>query len=233
MTKAVFFDWFNTVAQYYPSREKMHAEAYSEVGIELANEVISRGILIADQFYNDENTRHPIRKRTPQEQMDFYKQYEHVVLKEAGLEISEELILPIMQKLGGASARINFILFDDVLPTLEMLKQSHLITGLISNIDRDIIPFCEELGISPYLDIVVTSQEVDSDKPHPPIFLAALRQAGVEASETVYIGDQYNLDIVGARGVGMKAVLIDRYDLFPEITDCPRIKTLGEVTEQL
>jgi putative hydrolase of the HAD superfamily len=233
MTKAVFFDWFNTLAQYYPSREKLHADAYSEVGIELTKEAISRGLLVADQFYIDENTRVPIRKRLPQEQMEFYGQYERVVLKEAGLEISEELVLRIMQKLGGTSAKVDFILFDDVLPTLEMLKQRRLILGLISNIDRDIRPFCEELGLSPYLDIIVTSQEVDSDKPHPPIFLAALKGAGVEASETIYIGDQYNLDIVGARGVGMKAVLIDRYDLFPEITDCPRIKTLGEVTERL
>ncbi|HJX70180.1 MAG TPA: hypothetical protein VJ441_03700 [Dehalococcoidia bacterium] len=31
----------------------------------------------------------------------------------------------------------------------------------------------------------------------------------------------------------IKAVLIDRYDLFPEITDYPRIKTLGEIVEQL
>ncbi len=211
----------------------MHADACREVGIELAEESLIRGLLIADQFYIDENTRFPIRRRLPQEQMEVYAQYEHIVLKEAGVEIHEEMALRIMQKLGGVSAGMNFVLFDDVIPTLELLKKRHLTLGLISNMDRDIMPFCQELGIAPYLDIVVTSQEVDSDKPNAPIFLAALKRARVKASEALYVGDQYNLDIVGARGVGMKAALIDRYDLFAEITDCPRIKTLGEIIEQL
>jgi FMN phosphatase YigB (HAD superfamily) len=211
----------------------MHADACREVGIELAEERLSRGLIIADQFYMDENARSPIRKRPPQEMMEVYAQYERIVLKEAGVEIPKELALHIMQKLGGVSAKLNFVLFDDVLPTFDLLKQRRLTLGLISNIDRDIMPFCQELGIAPYLDLVVTSQEVDSDKPHPPIFLAALKRASVEASEAVYIGDQYNVDIVGARGVGIKAVLIDRYDLCTEITDCPRIKTLGEIVGQL
>jgi len=233
VTKAVFFDWFNTLAQYHPPRERMQADACREVGVDLAEESIGRGLLIADQFYMDENTRSPIRKRLPQEQMEFYAQYERVVLKEAGVEVSDDLALRIMQRLGGVSASLNFILFDDVLHTLELLKQRRLILGLISNIDRDIMPICRELGIASYLDVIVTSQEVDSDKPHPPIFLAALKRAGVEASEAVYVGDQYNIDIVGAQGVGMKAVLIDRYDLFTEITYCPRIKTLSEIPGQL
>ena len=211
----------------------MHADACREVGIELTEESISRGVLIADQFYIEENTRSPIRRRLPQEQMDVYAEYERIVLKEAGVEVPEDLALRIMQKLGGVSAEMNFVLFDDVLPTFELLKQRRLILGLISNIDRDIMPFCRQLGIAPYLDIVVTSQEVDSDKPHPAIFLAALKQAGVQASEALYVGDQYNLDIVGARGVGIEAVLIDRYDLFTEIADCPRIKTLDEIVRQL
>src|SRR4030042_3249617 len=177
----------------------MQADACREVGFEVVEEKLSRGLLMADQFYIEENTRSPLRNRPPPEQMKLYAQYERIVLREAGVEISEELALRIMQKLGGVSAKLNFVLFDDVTPTLELLKQRGLVLGLISNIDRDIMPFCQELGIAPYLDFVITSQEAGSTKPHPPIFLAALKRAGVEASEAVYVGDQYNLDIVGAR----------------------------------
>jgi len=233
MTKAVFFDWFNTLAQYYPPREEIHANACREVGIEVAEGKLNRGLLLADQFYIDENARSPIKKRSPQEQIEVYAQYECTVLKEAGVEISDEMALRIMQKLGGAFSKFDFVLFDDVLPTFELLKQRGLVLGLISNIDRDIMPFCQELGLASYLDFVVTSQEVGSEKPHPPIFLAALERAGVKASEAMYVGDHYSTDVVGAREIGMEGVLLDRYDLFKEVTDCPRIKTLAELVEHL
>ena len=41
------------------------------------------------------------------------------------------------------------------------------------------------------------------------------------------------LDVVGARGVGISPILLDRHDLYPEVTDCPRINSLSEVAEYL
>ena len=67
----------------------------------------------------------------------------------------------------------------------------------------------------------------------PLIFQAALQRAGVKASEAVHIGDQYKLDVVGARGVGINPIPIDRYNLYPEVTDCPRIRNLTEIAEYL
>jgi putative hydrolase of the HAD superfamily len=90
-----------------------------------------------------------------------------------------------------------------------------------------------DVGLESYLDVIVTAEDVGADKPDPPIFLAALERAGVDASEAVYIGDQYETDIVGARGVGIKPILIDRYDLMPEVSDCPRIHSLSEVVQYL
>ena len=95
------------------------------------------------------------------------------------------------------------------------------------------MPFCRGLGLAPYLDLVITSQEIGFEKPHSPIFLAALERTGVKASEAMYVGDHYSIDVVGARGVGMEGVLLDRYDLFGQITDCPRINTLVEVVKHL
>ena len=81
--------------------------------------------------------------------------------------------------------------------------------------------------------MVVTSLGVGFHKPQPEIFQEALRQAGVEASEAVYVGDQYQIDVVGARGAGVKGVLIDRGDDFREITDCPRIQNLADIVQHL
>jgi len=90
-----------------------------------------------------------------------------------------------------------------------------------------------KLGLEPYLDVIVTSEEAGADKPNPIIFQAALQRAGVDASEAVHVGDQYKMDVVGARGVGVNPILIDRYNLYPEGSDCPRICNLTELAGYL
>lgn len=47
------------------------------------------------------------------------------------------------------------------------------------------------------------------------------------------MGDHYQLDVLGAKAVGINPVLIDRFDLFPEITDCVRIRSLAELVTYL
>jgi HAD superfamily hydrolase (TIGR01549 family) len=106
------------------------------------------------------------------------------------------------------------------MPNIKQIRQRKIIIGLISS------HYLGRAGLDPFLDVVVTAKDAGADKPEPKIFLAAIKKAGLPASETLYVGDQYERDVVGARKAGINAILIDRYDLFPEITDCPRISSL-------
>ncbi len=233
MIKAVFFDWFNTIARFEPPREELQSQALQELGIKLSPKKIMRGLLIADRDYFEENSRSPVPKRSPEEQAKVYTRYQNTILTGAGVKVDRELLLKIKKRVEQLFERITFALFDDVLSTLKTLKERKFILGLLTNLDKDMNPICRELGLEPYLDFVVTSGEVGADKPEAPIFLAALQRAGVNASEAVHVGDQYKLDIIGARGVGIAPILIDRYDLYPEVSDCPRIHRLTELAEHL
>lgn len=235
MIKAVFFDWFNTLALYHPPREELQSQALREVGINISPQKIIPGLLMADKGYFEENAISPIRQRSPEEQAKIYARYQQTILTEAGVNISNDpdILGKIMKKAQQLYQGIRFVLFDDVLSTLKMLKQQNLTQGLLTNLDRDMKPICRELGLEPYIDFIVTSGEVGVDKPKPAIFLAALKKAGVKASEALHVGDQYKLDAVGAMGVGIRPILIDRYDSYPEVTDCPRIHRLSELTEYL
>ena len=233
MIKAIFFDWFNTLVRCDPPRETLYDQVFREFGIELSPEKILRGILIADRYFFEENAKSPVDKRTPEEQAGVYSHYPKAILAEAGVSVSSELPLKVLRKVMQQFKGFNFALFDDVLSTLATLKQQKLILGLLTNATRDMVSVYHKLGLEPYLDFVVTSEEVGSDKPKPPIFLAALDRAGVKASEAAHIGDQYEIDVVGARGAGIKPILIDRCDICPEVSDCPRIHSLTELAEYL
>ena len=233
MIKAIFFDWFNTLAYYDPPREELHSRGLKEFGINVSPKEILPGILAADSYFFGENAKSPVEKREPRERAEVYRRYQDMILTEAGVKADEELLLKIMHKVQQLFEGVTFALYDDVLVTLERLKGRKLILGLLTNATKDMISIHRKLGLEPYLDFVVTSEEAGADKPKAPIFKAALQRAGVEASEAVHVGDQYKLDVAGARGVGINPILIDRYEQYPEVSDCPRIRNLSELARYL
>jgi putative hydrolase of the HAD superfamily len=231
MIKAVFFDFYNTLATHHPPREEAWVNACRELGIEIEARALFNSLPAADMYWRNEDSRSPIDKRPLEEKVNFYAEYATMILHGAGAEISREIALQTLTKL--RQHKWEFKAYDDTLPTLKELKNRGLILGLVSNVVQDMESTYSELGLQPYLDFKVTSSEVGFDKPQPEIFMAALEKAHVKPEESIYVGDQYHLDIVGARGVGIKAVLIDRNDYSPEITDCPRIRSLTEITEYI
>lgn len=233
MIKAIFFDWFNTLARYEPPREELHSQALRKFGIEVSPEKILPGVLTADMYFFGENANSPVEKRDRKERAEVYTCYQKIILSEAGVKADQELLAKVLNKVEQLFKGITFTLFDDVLSTLETLKKQRFTLGLLTNLAQDMSPLCHKLGLESYLDFVVTPQQVGADKPEPPIFLAALDRAKVEASQAVHVGDQYKLDVVGARRVGINPILIDRYDLYPEVSDCSRIRDLTELAQYL
>jgi putative hydrolase of the HAD superfamily len=231
MIKAVFFDLYHTLVRYKPPQEELEAKALKDLGIEVSPEVFHRPLVMADEFIYQEIARRPLSQRSPEEKMALYAQYQGIVLKEAGVKADQKLILTLLGKM--QQFKMKLALFDDVAPALDDLKGRGLILGLISNVEHDMTAALNELGLPSWLEIVVTSQDSGFNKPHPEIFQEALRQAGVQPSEAVYVGDQYQVDVIGADQAGMKGVLLDRYGYFEEITDCPRIRSLTEIVELL
>lgn len=231
MIKAVFFDLYNTLVSYDPPREETEARILNDLGVEVTPQSLLRPIMAADDFIYQEHARYPIGKRSKEETVELYTEYHGIVLKEAGIEASWELVTGILKN--WLKANYKMVLFDDVVPTLTQLKERGLILGLISNVDRDITPLYQGLGLADWLGVVVTSQEAGFNKPDPQIFRVALRRAKLKPVEAIYVGDQHQIDVVGANGAGMLGILIDRNGFFESITDSPRISSLTQIVEYL
>lgn len=60
-------------------------------------------------------------------------------------------------------------------------------------------------GIAPYFDVLTFSNEFGYLKPDPRIFEHTLERLGVDASESLHVGDLEDADVAGARAVGMYA----------------------------
>ena len=92
--------------------------------------------------------------------------------------------------------------------TLAQLKDMGYTIGVISNADGRVDSFLEHAGLKQYLNFVVDSGTVGIEKPDRRIFELGLERAGAQAEEAVHVGDVYEVDVVGARGAGIDAVLL-------------------------
>jgi putative hydrolase of the HAD superfamily len=162
----------------------------------------------------------------------------------------------IIERMGGAGPSIDacaeeiyqewaachhFALYDDALPALRALRERGLLIGLISNTHRSLEAFRSHFELGELIAAAVTSSEHGYNKPHPSIFRSALTLLSVAPEEAVMVGDSYKHDIVGARAVGMRAVLLRRAGRGP-IDDglpddpadrVPMITTLAELSALL
>ena len=151
----------------------------------------------------------------------------------------------IIEEMGGSGPRLDecaaqiyaewaacqhFFLYDDVAPALRDLAGRGLKIGLISNSHRCLASFQQHFELQGLITTAVSSSEHGYLKPHPSIFEAALKLAGVDPGESVMVGDSVAHDIEGARRVGMRGILVHRADTPPAgEVDVPVIRDLSEL----
>jgi putative hydrolase of the HAD superfamily len=141
----------------------------------------------------------------------------------AGLAVAEQIGTAAEHEWGDPS---NFELFPDVVPLLEALRAGGRTVGLVSNTDRELEVFAAQLGIG--VDFALASRAHGRRKPCATIFAAALALGGAPAEAAVMVGDNLDDDIEGATRCGLRAVLVDRNDRYPDFAG-ERIRGLGEL----
>ncbi|NJC97561.1 MAG: hypothetical protein C3F07_15295 [Anaerolineales bacterium] len=121
---------------------------------------------------------------------------------------------------------------DDVRRALPELRDAGYLMGVLSNRDKPYHEILASHGLNEFFHFSLAAGEVDIYKPDPGVFVHALKRANMTARETVYVGDNYFADVVGARRAGLRPVLYDPNGIFPE-ADCATIKSFDELKSVL
>jgi putative hydrolase of the HAD superfamily len=100
--------------------------------------------------------------------------------------------------------------------------------AVISNSDGKVAQVLQRCGIHDCFGSVTDSGVVGFEKPHPAIFEAALGAMNARPEESLYVGDVYSVDYVGATQAGMHAVLFDVAGAYRD-REFPRVESLGEL----
>ena len=96
----------------------------------------------------------------------------------------------------------------------------------------------ERTAFAGRFDSTVFSCTVGLRKPDPRIYRLCLRELGVEAGDTLFVGDGANDELAGAVRAGLRAVLIHRpgeEPIWPEarMWDGPRVTSIPEVLDHV
>jgi putative hydrolase of the HAD superfamily len=113
---------------------------------------------------------------------------------------------------------------------LAALRKRGLATAVVSNFDHRLEPILEGLGLRAQLDAVVRPADAGAVKPDPRIFRRALEHLGTRASEAVYVGDDAEHDVAGARAAGLRAIDVAELATLADLPE--RLDSLGAPAEE-
>jgi len=224
--KAVLFDAGNTLLYTSPSVAEIYhalAKQYGcQASVDEVREVSKRTYLeLKEALF----TGNPEYRVSDEEDLKRWTAITTATFRQLGLndcadKIAEELVRTFKDP------KI-WRLFPEVIEVLSRLKSEGYKLGIISNWSSALLHLCAALGLERYMDVISVSAVVGWEKPSPRIFQKALSSIKVLPEEALYVGDTYQDDILGARNVGMEAILIDRLSInnYPG----PRIQDLREL----
>lgn len=121
-------------------------------------------------------------------------------------------------------------LFPNTIETLNELQKEGFNMHIITNGFKDVQHIkLEKSGLSNFFDVIVCSEDVGKNKPAPDIFHYSLKQANAQAGDSVMIGDDFEVDVLGALNIGMKGIHFDPNKQHTSCDDTVRIAELNEL----
>lgn len=143
------------------------------------------------------------------------------------LEIAytKDTIMQLVEEYRNHLPNIQF--FDDVFPSLEVLKQRDIKLGIITdgyaNAQRQKL---NTIGAYDYFDEIIITDELGRDywKPHPISFETIRERLNVEFNEMIYVGDNPEKDFYISRIYPIKTIRIHRQGVHKDKSYLENIK---------
>jgi HAD superfamily hydrolase (TIGR01509 family) len=217
--KVIFFDVGNTLL--FANCERIHAP------------LAERGLTPDPEHLRDlerrtKNQFDALMTKDGSHDHSFWSMFYTQLLAEIGLSddtVRDQLVTSIR----------NSANWDQIRPgTREHLQEigARYRTGVISNADGRIEDVLRRCNIADCFRTITDSGLVGYEKPHPKIFRQAMESMNAAPHESLYVGDVYSVDYVGATGAGMQAVLMDVPGAYRG-KGWPRVESLEELQTAL
>lgn len=229
--KTILFDLDGTLRHSQPSGAAVFTEYVAGRGYPISEDDRQRALRWEHYYWANSPELAADVGADKNEDQQFWCKYSYRRLVALGLSatVAKSLAPQVCQHME-ASYRPENVVPAELPGVLASLQVAGYRLGVVSNRDHPFWELLQEMGLCPFFDFSLAGGEVKSWKPEPGIFHAALERADSTAAQTLYVGDNYFADVVGARRAGLRPVLYDPDGLFHE-PGCPVITSFDGLIE--
>ncbi len=195
----IFFDLDHTLWDFERNSAATFISIFEEMKIELPLDIFFNYYIPINHHYwklYRENQISEIELRYSRLEKTFTKM--QIPFSKKRIQKISELYIQRLSK--------HTFLFDDVLSVLKYLYSKyklHIITNGFENVQQNKL---ENSGIAHFFQTVITAEKTGVKKPHPDIFLSALKASHAKPENSLMIGDSLEADIRGALKLGIRAI---------------------------
>lgn len=232
--RTIFFDAGFTLLHPNPSIAEICQEVCAKLGLHVHLEALQTSIkAIESQFFQAKPLRHVWDHEASIRNLwlDFYTSLLRPVIEEKNEPLLLKLAQQLIEEFG---YHTRWQLYEDVLPTLELLHQRGYTMGVISDWGIALHTILRQHNLLQYFDCTVASASVRWAKPSPTLYETALERSNSIPEFSIHVGDSYVHDVLGARSVGITPIFLDRSkQIQVENLDCVMINSLTELVDLL
>ncbi|HEY5983517.1 MAG TPA: HAD family hydrolase [Anaerolineales bacterium] len=233
MIKAIFFDLDGTIRSNEPRGTDVFADYAALLGQRIRDDDRLRAMRWEHYYWALSQELDEDYKTYGRLTDDFWRRYAHRQLVALGASKAQATALaPKMHAYMTESYRPASVVPAELPGVLQSLKDAGHTLGVISNREHPFADELDELGLTPFFALTIASGEFNTWKPEPQIFLHACAQLGLQPNETVYVGDNWFADVVGAKNAGVTPVLYDPRGIFDD-PECDVIRSFTELPRTL
>ncbi len=191
--RAVLFDYGGTLDGPASHWRDRFVELYRAAGLEASFEAISAAFGHATRCGYGEPG---VRELDLRGLVEFHvtRQLEHLRVTDHALAV--DVVTAFLDRCAAALAASRAL--------LARLHGRGVPLGVVSNFYGNMRRVLDDAGLTPYLAAIVDSTCVGVSKPDPRIFAIALADIGTAPDETLYVGDSFDKDVVGAHDAGLR-----------------------------
>lgn len=206
--KRLIFDIDNTLILWKSEYREAMKKTIEHFNLDLDYEVLDDLIEVYENYYDKYQVGNITELFNKNLNLNLTNEFTEYWLKELGNMADDDL---------------------DIKPLLDYLKEKYELVILTNWFNESQTNRLKKIDIYKYFINIYSGEDVI--KPNKEAYLKAIGDKDIK--DCIMIGDNLKVDIEGAINIGLKAILVDIKDIYPDSDKYIRIKNIHELKEML
>jgi HAD superfamily hydrolase (TIGR01549 family) len=213
MIKAIIFDFGQTLVNsadgFRAAEKEAQAKLFSNLGLTIQTDFLTNYRRLRKELHEQSNFSRKFL---------FHEIYYYYCLT------PNEKLLEQWETEYWETVKANTLLFPEALEVLKALNEKYLVS-MITNTQGQKTAGTHRISLFPEIEkffkvIIVAGENGIPPKPAPDPFRKCLEKLQIKAPEAVYVGDDYRIDVCGARDAGLHPIWLKHHSVkrhWPEV----------------